>query len=189
MINRRWCHFAPLALSASLWLSGCNANDLAQPTAPSLRSSDDRQPAADKLAHILHEAGFTGRVGQSLERRLGRPIDRRMADLGRMLWFDPFTGLNDDNSCGGCHSPTNGMGDVGSIAIGIDNNGIVGPGRRGPRNQRRTPMVTNAAFFPSLMWNSRFFAASGNPFDNSAGFVFPPPEGTSMSHLSHLLQA
>jgi cytochrome c peroxidase len=27
------------------------------------------------------------------------------------------------------------------------------------------------------MWNGRFFAASGDPFDNSLGFVFPPPEG------------
>jgi cytochrome c peroxidase len=24
------------------------------------------------------------------------------------------------------------------------------------------------------MWNSRFNAPSGNPFDNSSGFVFPP---------------
>lgn len=40
-------------------------------------------------------------------------------------------------------------------------------------------MVSNTAFFPGLMWNERFFSASGDPFDNSAGFVFPPPEGTT----------
>ena len=40
-----------------------------------------------------------------------------------------------------------------SIAIGIDNNGIVGPDRAGPRNQRRSPMVLNTAFYPALMWN------------------------------------
>ena len=94
-----------------------------------------------------------------------------------MLWFDPFTGLNDDNTCAGCHSPTNGFGDTQSIAIGIDNNGVVGPGRRGPRNQRRTPMAINTAFYPTLMWNSRFRALSGDPFDNGAGFPFPPPKG------------
>jgi cytochrome c peroxidase len=29
------------------------------------------------------------------------------------------------------------------------------------------------------MWNGRFFAFSGDPFDNSLGFVFPPPEGAT----------
>src|SRR5262249_57514916 len=89
--------------------------------------------------------------------------------------------------CSGCPSPTSGFGDTQSIAIGIDNNGIVGPGRAGPRNQRRTPMVANTAFFPNLMWNSRFASLSNNPFDNSAGFSFPPPEGLSLSHFPHLL--
>jgi hypothetical protein len=84
---------------------------------------------------------------QTLTKRLGRPVDRRLADLGRLLWFDTVTGLNDDNSCGGCHSPTNGFGDTQSIAIGIDNNGIVGPHRTGPRNQRRTPIVINNVFY------------------------------------------
>ena len=94
-----------------------------------------------ELQAYLATFGFTGRIGATLEARLGRRVDHRLADVGRMLWFDPITGLNDDNSCAGCHSPTNGFGDTQSIAIGIENNGIVGPGRRGPRNQRRTPMV------------------------------------------------
>jgi cytochrome c peroxidase len=50
-------------------------------------------------------------------------------------------------------------------------------------------MAINTAFYPTLMWNSRFFAASGDPFDNSRGFVFPDPEGASLSHLPHLLTA
>jgi cytochrome c peroxidase len=50
-------------------------------------------------------------------------------------------------------------------------------------------MAINTAFYPTLMWNSRFFAASGDPFDNSQGFVFPDPEGTTLSHLPHLLTA
>src|SRR6185436_14793139 len=69
------------------------------------------------------------------------------------------------------------------------NNGIVGPHRSGPRNMRRSPMVINTAFFPKLMWNSRFAALSGNPFDNHAGFQFPAPEGMSLSYLPHLLTA
>ena len=74
-------------------------------------------------------------------------------------------------------------------AIGVDNNNTVGPERAGPRNQRRAPMVINNAFFPALMWNSRFAALSGDPFDNSAGFQFPFPEGFSLSGLPHLLTA
>src|SRR6185295_10312824 len=73
------------------------------------------------------------------------------------------------------------------IAIGIDNNGVVGAHRVGPRNQRRTPTVSNTAFFPNLMWNSRFASLSNNPFDNDAGFLFPPPEGLTLSYLPHLL--
>jgi cytochrome c peroxidase len=141
------------------------------------------------LAAVLHQAGFTGRIESTLERRLGRRIDPQLADLGRLLWFDTITGLNNDNTCAGCHSPTNGFGDTQSIAIGIQNNGVVGPHRSGPRNMRRAPMVINTAFFPNLMWNSRFAALSGNPFDNGAGFLFPQPEGLSLSHQPHLLVA
>ena len=140
-----------------------------------------------ELAAVLEAHGFTGRVAETLETRLGRHVDHGLADVGRLLWFDTIAGLNNDNTCGGCHSPTAGFGDTQSIAIGIDNNGIVGPGRRGPRNQRRTPMAINTAFFPNLMWNSRFASLSGDPFDNRAGFLFPPPEGLSLSALPHLL--
>lgn len=106
-----------------------------------------------------------------------------------MLWFDTITGLNDDNACAGCHSPTHGFGDTQSIAIGIASNGVVGPDRAGPRNQRRAPMVVNTAFYPSLMWNDRFSSLSGDPFDGRDGFLFPPPEGLSLSYLPHLLDA
>ena len=142
-----------------------------------------------KLRGYLATLGYTGRVASTLELRIGRRIDRRLADVGRLLWFDPITGLNDDNTCAGCHSPTHGFGDTQPIAIGIDNNGVVGPNRRGPRNQRRTPMAINTAFFPTLMWNSRFRSLSGDPFDNRAGFQFPLPEGRTLSYLPHLLVA
>ena len=130
-----------------------------------------------ELSAVLREAGFTGRIEATLPDRLGHPINPKLANLGRLLWFDTLTGLNDDNTCAGCHSPTNGFGDTQSIAIGIDNNAIVGPHRSGPRNMRRSPAVINTAFYPNLMWNSRFVALSDNPFDNRAGFLFPEPEG------------
>jgi len=143
----------------------------------------------EQLSQVLTQHGFTGTVGSSLERRLGRRIDNQLADLGRNLFHDTIVGLNNDNSCSGCHSATAGFGDTQSIAIGIENNFIVGPERTGPRNQRRTPMVANTAFFPTLMWNSRFASLSFDPFDNSLGFMFPPPEGLTLSDRTHLLVA
>jgi cytochrome c peroxidase len=131
------------------------------------------------LRQALADRGFTGTVGQSLEQRLGRPLDPALADLGRLLWFDKITGLHSDNTCGGCHSPSAGFGDTQSIAIGIQSNNVVGGRRRGPRNQRRTPSVINTAFFPALMWNGRFSAPSGDPFDNGQGYRFPAPEGAT----------
>jgi cytochrome c peroxidase len=160
---------------------------IAPTSAPALDRADGDVDAA--LQNYLTTLGFTGRIADQLETRLGRRIDPQLADLGRQLWFDPIQGLNNDNTCGGCHSPTNGFGDTQPIAIGIDNNLIVGPGRAGPRNQRRTPMMINTAFFPTLMWNSRFHSLSRNPFDNSQGFEFPPPESRTLSYLPQLLVA
>jgi len=81
-----------------------------------------------------------------------------------------------------------------SLAIGVQNNNRVGPHRAGPRNQRRAPTAVNAAFYPKLMWNGRFSAPSGDPFDNSLGYLFPAPEGSTEfppfdPAVSHLLVA
>ena len=143
----------------------------------------------DQLSRLLARHGFTGNVGNTLEQRLGRKIDHQLAELGRLAFHDSLLGLNDDNSCAGCHSAPNGFGDSQSISIGVENNNVVGPDRTGPRNQRRAPMILNNAFFPTLMWNSRFKSVSGDPFDNSPGFQFPLPEGFSLSGLPHLLTA
>lgn len=162
---------------SGLMLAGAAISASAQeigPVAAHQESALDQQ-----LARLLVGAGFTGRIESTLERRLGRPVDRKLANLGRHLFFDSFAGLHDDNSCAGCHSPSTGFGDTQSVAIGVDNNGRVGQSRRGARNQRRSPMIVNSAFFPKLMWNGRFEALSGDPFDNSQGFQFPAPEGTT----------
>jgi cytochrome c peroxidase len=155
----------------------------------------------ERLAGVLADAGFTGNIQkvfqQRLEANLGRPINHKLANLGRLLWFDKIHSLHHDNTCGGCHSPTNGFGDSQPMAIGVQNNNLVGPGRGGPRNQRRSPLVVNTALYPAMMWNGRFNSLSGNPFDNSQGFRFPFPEddtrfsfGQDVIHGVHqLLQA
>jgi cytochrome c peroxidase len=119
----------------------------------------------DALRAALDEHGFTGRVGQSLEERLGRKVDDRLADLGRLAFHDSLLGLADDNSCAGCHAAQAGFGDTQSVATGVGNNGVAGPDRAGPRNQRRAPMILNNVFYPRLMLNSRFASLSGDPFD------------------------
>ena len=157
--------------------------------APRASANNPDDALNEQLSAALRYHGFTGRVGSSLEQRLGRKIDNQLADLGRLAFHDTLLGLNNDNSCSGCHSAPSGFGDSQSIAIGIENNNVVGPDRTGPRNQRRTPLILNNVFYPALMWNSRFNSVSGDPFDNSAGFQFPLPEGFSLSALPHLLTA
>jgi cytochrome c peroxidase len=146
-------------------------------------------PLDRRLAGVLRAHGFTGRIEEQLEVRLGGKIDPARAELGRLLFFDPLLGINLDNACAGCHSPRHGFGDSQPMAIGIDNNNLVGPHRSGPRNMRRTPLVINTAFYPRQMWNSRFVALADDPFDNSAGFLFPAPEELSLSDQPHLLTA
>ncbi len=186
-MNRSSFPMRTLAVVIGVAASACSDLEPTRIGGPSEAIIADDVDAA--LRAYLAEHGFTGRIASTLEARLGRRIDRQLANVGRLLWFDPIQGLNDDNTCGGCHSPTNGFGDTQPIAIGINNNRIVGPARSGPRNQRRSPMVINTAFYPTLMWNSRFHAVSGDPFNNGGGFVFPAPEGSSLSYLPHLLTA
>jgi cytochrome c peroxidase len=147
------------------------------PSEPDLpRRGTEEQRLDRRLAFVLARAGFTGRIESTLEPRLGRPIDAARADLGRLLFFDKILGLHDDNSCAGCHAPAFGFGDSQRMAIGVQNNDVVGPNRSGPRNQRRSPLVANTIFYPALMWTPRFVALSGDPFDGTLGFQFPFPE-------------
>lgn len=132
-----------------------------------------------QLSAALRKQGFTGRIESTLTNQLGRALNPDLAEIGRQLFFDPITALGNDNACAGCHAPAAGMGDTQSIAIGVLSNQHVGTNRQGPRNQRRTPSVVNSAFYHRMMWNNRFEAPSGNPFDNSQGFAFPLPEGTT----------
>jgi cytochrome c peroxidase len=174
-----------IIVACSVMMSAPSQNVKAQ----SGPGNNESQALNGELTAALSTMGFTGRIQSRLENRLGRPIDNRLADLGRLAFHDSLLGLNNDNSCAGCHAAPVGFGDTQSIAIGVENNNIVGPDRAGPRNQRRAPMLLNNVFYPTLMLNSRFASLSGDPFDNSDGFQFPAPEGLSLSFLPHLLTA
>ena len=182
-----------MLLIAAILLAGPGARRaIAQ--APDVGRPVERISLDTRLKRVLQSAGFTGRVESTLETRLGRPVDGALARIGNALFFDPVLSLHGDNACAGCHSPAHGFGDSQSIAIGVQSNRLVGPGRQGPRNKRRSPMVLNSAFYPNLMWNGRFRSASRDPFDNSMGFVFPPPESNTKfpagdRSVTHLLAA
>src|SRR5262245_18732121 len=110
---------------AALLAGGCVADDdeLALPL-----HGDGVANRLDRgLAAALAKHGFTGRIAETLEARLGRPLDPALAEVGRLLFFDEIASLNGDNTCCSCHTPAAAMGDTQSIAIGIDNNRIVGP--------------------------------------------------------------
>jgi cytochrome c peroxidase len=155
------------------------------------------EPGLDEaLAALLDAHGFTGTIEAQLESRLGRPLDPHKVEVGRLLFFDKIQSLHavpgDDaagNPCAGCHDPAFGFGDSQRIAIGVDSNGISGPSRTGPRNQRRAPFSVNAVFYPKLMWTPRFIALSGDPFDNSDGFLFPDAAGGLITEVETLLMA
>ena len=106
-----------------------------------ISASGDDSVLDEQLYLALSRHGFTGTVGSSLERRLGRKIDNQLADLGRNLFHDTIVGLNNDNSCSGCHSATAGFGDTQSIAIGV-RRWFRGPVRAGPTMKLfSTPMA------------------------------------------------
>ena len=140
---------------------------------PATAMEDHREDWDARLLRSLKSAGFTGEVQKSIPARLGRPIDDPLFDLGRLIFHDNILGLHGDNSCAGCHSAANGFGDTQSIAIGTDNNGVVGPSRVGPRNQRRAPMAANSGLYPRMMLNLRFASISHDPFDLSEGTRLP----------------
>src|SRR5262249_41636671 len=117
-------------------------------------AADSRVTLDQRLEAALARQGFTGRIASTLERRIGHRIDNQLADLAGLLFFDTVRGQKNKKNSSGCHSPTSGLGDTQSTPMGIENNGVGGAARAAPRNQRRTPMVANTAFFPNLMWNS-----------------------------------
>src|SRR5260370_35800420 len=55
-----------------------------------------------ELAAVLSSAGFTGNIEQTfrerIESNLGRPINPKLAALGRMLWFGNLHSLHHSNT-------------------------------------------------------------------------------------------
>ena len=179
---------AMYAVAVACLLTACNGADQETNAGP----PPERLDAQLQATLVQHQ--FTGAVEQQLETRLGRKLDPKLFALGGQLFFDRVASLHNDNACAGCHTPADGYGDSQSISIGVQNNLLVGPNRLGPRNLRRAPSISNTAFYPALMWDGRFSAPSGDPFNNALGYFFPQPEGNTRFRpndpfVTHLLVA
>lgn len=144
---------------------------------PLFSAAQSKVDIDQQLTAVLAQQNFTGTLEADSLKRLGRPVDTKIAEVGQHLFFDRILSLANDNSCSGCHAPQFGFADSQSIAIGVESNCVVGPGRIGPHNQRRSPTVANAVLYPTMMWNGRFSSTSGDSLDNKDGFLFPAPEG------------
>ena len=144
---------------------------------PTIAAGRPSRPGLDaQLSTQLGNLGFTGVIESTLTpaRPSARPAARRPGPAAvvrhdhrperrQLLRRLPFA---DD-----------GFGDTQSIAIGIDNNGSSGRPRRPaqPCGARRWSSTT--AFYPSLMWNSRFVVALGRPVRQRPGLPVPAAGG------------
>src|SRR2546421_11556267 len=63
-----------------------------------------------QLTAALHAAGFTGRGEESLPQRLGRPVNRRLADPRRLVWVYKSGGPHSANTRRGVQFPGHGVG-------------------------------------------------------------------------------
>ena len=184
--HRPWWVGRVAIAAALVGTAGCSE---AVPITVGVRQPVPLEELDSRLRFELDIRGFTGRIEEQLEIRLGRPIDEELAETGRLLFFDPVLSLSGDNSCAGCHGPNSSFNDSESISVGIGNNGIVGPRREGPRNLRRAPTILNAAFYPRMMWEGRFESPALDPFDADAGFALPAAEAATLSPVDHLIEA
>ena len=91
---------------------------------------------------------FTGDIEQTfrkkIERNLGRPINPKLANLGRLLWFDRFSRWAATTAVAGAIRPRTGWATPNRSRSACRTTTLVGPHRSGPRNQRRAPTVINA---------------------------------------------
>lgn len=86
----------------------------------------------------------------------GPDVDPVVADLGRLLFYDPVLGSDGETACATCHSEIWGMSDGLPVSIGVGGGRLTGPGRKGPsQGTRNAPTLWNVAFREGLFWDGR----------------------------------
>lgn len=79
-----------------------------------------------------------------------------LAELGRLLFYDPLLSVDRETACASCHSEIWGMGDGLPRSIGHGGGSLSGPGRKGgPELRRNASQLWNLAFRKTLFWDGR----------------------------------
>ncbi len=79
-------------------------------------------------------------------------VDPVVADLGRLLFYDPVLSSDGETACATCHSELWGMSDGMPTSIGVGGGLLTGPGRKGG-----TPMTRNAPTLWNVAWRETLF--------------------------------
>lgn len=140
--------------------------------APAGAAAGARPPGGSGELHAL------AREVRALAARQGiRPMPGRrhvrpaLAELGRMLAFDPILSGNRNISCMTCHVPRHALGDTRSLAIGEGATGL-GPDRVHPDGTfipRNAPPLFDLSFLDHLFFDGRVEELGGNRFRTPAG--------------------
>ena len=135
-------------------------------------AATDTLTAVDaELKSVLKKARFTGKIESTLERWLGRRLNPNWpisaGSRGSTKSFSVRTTKRR------LPFPDERIWRRSPPAVGVQNNNKVGPHAPDPISPRRD---RQHAFYAADV-ERRFSAPSDNPFDNSGGFLFPPPEG------------
>ena len=86
----------------------------------------------------------------------GPAVDPVVADLGRLLFYDPVLSSDGETACATCHSEIWGMSDGLPVSIGVGGGRLTGPGRKGDNvTTRNAPTLWNVAFREGLFWDGR----------------------------------
>ena len=99
-------------------------------------------------------------------------IEPKVADLGRLLFFEPLLSESKTVSCAHCHEPKRGWSDGRAVAQGFGARGVGRNRRGGVALRRGTPGLWNASFQQRLFWDGR----ATNLEDQAEGPLFHPDE-------------
>ena len=83
-------------------------------------------------------------------------VDPAVADLGRLLFYDPILSSDGEAACATCHSELWGMSDGLATSIGVGGGRLTGPGRSGGTAlTRNAPTLWNVALRTQLFLDGR----------------------------------
>ena len=145
--------------AALMALTACsNADDIAQPTAPSAEASGAGAALSNADARALAAEVRQLTAGRGITPLADPPAVRpALVRLGRALAFDKVLSGNRDISCMTCHLPQFATGDARSLSIGQGAAGL-GPDRTHPGGlfiPRNAPPAFNLHAMKGFFWDGR----------------------------------